>query len=77
MPAALVAIAALGTAGLTRVIRLVTRGLRAAMARKAAVKSQATAIHRTGIQDPVSSKILAAPHPAKMDAVPLAVYWIP
>ena len=56
---------------------LATKGLRAKMARVAARRSQPAAIQKTGIQDPVASRILAAPHPAKMDAVPLAVYWMP
>jgi hypothetical protein len=48
-------------ASFARTMCLATRGLRATMARKAAVRSQATAIHKMGIEEPVSSRIFAAP----------------
>src|SRR5574337_308199 len=59
------------------VVALTTRRFSQNRARPAASRSQATATQNTGIQDPPISTSFAAPQPAKIEAVPLAVYWIP
>ena len=52
----------------------VTSGLSQKSARPAATRSQAIAAQKTGVHDPVTSTSHAAPTPAKIDAVPFAVY---
>src|SRR5437667_6153425 len=59
------------------VVSLITSGLRTNSARMAASRSHPTATQKTGIQEPAASTSLAAPQPAKIEAVPLAVYWTP
>lgn len=54
-----------------------TRGLSQKKASAPAMRSQKTATHRTGAQEPVLSTSKAAPQPAKIEAVPFAVYWSP
>lgn len=54
-------------------VTLATMGLRQKRARNAAARLQPAATQRTGVQEPIASSNLAAPHPAKMEATPLEV----
>ena len=52
---------------------LATIGFSQKKARMAATRLQANAAQRTGRQESVASSSLAAPHPEKIDAIPLEV----
>ena len=52
-------------------------GFRAKKARAAARRSQTMAAQNTGVQEPYACMMAAAPHPAKMEASPFDVYWMP
>src|SRR5262249_34967795 len=54
-----------------------TTGLSTKNASAAASRSHPAATHSTGSHEPAISTRSAAPQPAKIDAAPLAVYWIP
>lgn len=56
-----------------RAVILATIGFRQTRARMAANRLPANAAQRTGSQEPVVSSSLAAPHPEKIDAIPLEV----
>ncbi len=56
-----------------RAVILATIGFRQARARMEANRLQTNAAQRTGSQEPVTSSSLAAPHPEKIEAIPLEV----
>src|SRR6266852_6539095 len=60
-----------------RVVILTTSGFSQNNASPAARRSHATATQKTGIHEPAASMISAAPQPAKIEARPFAVYWMP